>query len=157
MTAGQAIWHAGETVRGPLDIDGKVEIPESDLTYEYARSGGPGGQHVNTTDSRARLRFDLEGTTALTDDVKARLRANRGGWLTSDGALVITADSHRSQHKNTETVRERLAEAIAEALVPPKTRKKTRPSRRAKARRVDEKRRRGDLKSSRKKVDGSDQ
>ncbi len=143
-------------MRGPLVIDEKLEIPETDLSYEYAKSGGPGGQHVNKTDSRARLRFDLAACEVLSAAVKARLRESNRTWLTADGAIVLTSDSHRSQHRNTEIVRERLAEAIRAALVPPKQRRKTKPSRRSQAKRIEGKRRRGDLKASRKRPDRDD-
>lgn len=140
-------------MKGPLVITDEVCIPAADLTYEYSRAGGPGGQHVNTTDSRVRLRFHLSRTTALSPAVKQRLRQARPAWCTDDGDIAITSDRMRSQHRNVEECRERLAEAIVMALVPPTQRRPTRPSGGAKRRRLEAKKQRGKLKSTRKKVD----
>jgi ribosome-associated protein len=136
----------------PLPIREGVEIPAYDLAYTFSRSGGPGGQHVNTTDTRVRLRFSLRQCSALPQGVKARLRAAHPGWMTNDGALVLTADSYRSRHRNIEEVRERLVKAIHSAWSPPKRRKKTRPSRGSVKRRLDGKKRRGEVKKGRGRV-----
>jgi len=136
----------------PLPIREGVEIPASDLSYSFSRSGGPGGQHVNTTDTRVRLRFALDRCSAIPAGVKARLREQHPGWLTTDGELVLTADSYRSRHRNIESARERLAQAIQAVWVPPKRRKKTRPSRGAVKRRLDAKKRRGSIKKNRGRV-----
>ena len=139
----------------PLTID-RIEIPGTDLDLEFSRSGGPGGQHVNTTDTRVRLWFRLGETEALSDAVKARLRQQQPAWITADDHVVITCDTHRSRHRNIQEVRDRLASAIRAALKPPRVRKKTKPSKRAKARRLDEKKRRSVVKKTRKPVRDQD-
>lgn len=136
----------------PLRIDDRRVIPGEELEITTARSGGPGGQHVNTTDSRVRLRWKLAGSTVLSPDVLARLCDQRRTWVTKDGDLVITCDEHRSQHMNLEIARERLVEAIRAALVVPKARRKTQPTRGAKERRLTEKKSRKSVKAGRGRV-----
>lgn len=136
---------------GSIVIQPGLEIPESDLNWSYSRSGGPGGQHVNTTDTRARVHFALTTSDALTGPVKRRLREQNPSWVNSEGDLVISSGESRSRLRNVEIVEERLADAVRAALKPPKRRKKTRPSRAAKKRRLESKKRRGQLKASRKR------
>ena len=136
----------------PLAIREGVEIPASDLSYTFSRAGGPGGQHVNTTDTRVRLRLALESTTALPPGVKARLREAQSAWLSREGDLQLTVDSSRSRHRNIEIARERLAEAINAVWTPPKRRKKTRPSRGAVKRRLESKKKRSTIKKARGRV-----
>jgi ribosome-associated protein len=136
----------------PLPVTERIVIPGEDLEVTVARSGGPGGQAVNTTDSRVRLRFALASTSALTETVKNRLRDQRRSWLTSDGDLLITSDVHRSQHMNLAEVRERLVDAVRAALVPPKVRHKTKPTLGAKRRRREAKERRKQVKAGRGRV-----
>ena len=140
----------------PLVITRSLTIPAVEIEFEFSRSGWPGGQHVNTTDTRVRLRFALEESSVLTDAVKRRLKNAHPSWVTAEGELIITADGHRSRHRNIEDTRARLAEAVRAALIPPKKRKKTRPSRRAKQRRLDAKKRRSQVKEGRKKIDPND-
>jgi ribosome-associated protein len=135
-----------------LPITERIVIPGEDLDVTTARSGGPGGQHVNTTDTRVRLRFSLEASGALSEPVKARLRDQCAAWLTSDGDLVVTSDSTRSQHQNLEDARQRLAEAVRRALVPPKPRRPTKPTRGSKVRRLQTKKARKDVKAGRGRV-----
>ncbi len=136
----------------PLVIDERRTIPAEELEITTARSGGPGGQSVNTTDSRVRLRWRLATSTVLSPEVAARLRDQRRTWITRDGDLVITGDEHRSQHANLEAVRERLVEAIRAAMVVPKARKRTRPTRGSQERRLTEKKVRKSVKSGRGRV-----
>lgn len=135
-----------------LPINDWISIPDEDLRHETMRAGGPGGQHVNTTDSRVRLRFNLAGTSAISDPVKTRLRDRFPSKVTDDGEFVVVCDEHRSQLRNLETARERLAGFIREALVPPKRRYATKPSWGATLDRLGEKKRRGDTKKGRGKV-----
>lgn len=135
-----------------LPVTEEIVIPGEDLEVTAARSGGPGGQAVNTTDSRIRLRFALGTTAALSEPVKQRLRAARSGWLTRDGDLVLTCDVHRSRHQNLEEARERLADAVREALVPPKPRRKTKPTAGARARRKQAKDARKRIKEQRGRI-----
>ncbi len=136
-----------------LVITKRITIPSADFDVSYARSGGPGGQHANTADTRVRVHFDLRGTGALHPAVKRRIREAYGNRISKEGKLVLTSDSHRSRHRNLEEVRERLAKLIRGKLQPPKKRKKTRPSLGAKRRRMKAKKRRSELKKTRGKVD----
>lgn len=140
----------------PLVVAPGVEIPASDLEWEFSRSGGPGGQAVNTTDSRARLHFKLSTCAALTPGARRRLREAHPSWTTTTGDMTLTGDEHRSRHQNVEAVRARLADAIRAALVPPKPRVPTRPSRSSQKARVQAKKARGTVKSGRGKVRGDD-
>ena len=105
------------------------------------RSSGPGGQNVNKVASAVQLRFDLAGSSVLSEAVKARLRHLSGRRLTADGALLIVARTHRSQEQNRREAGERLAELIRRALVTPKTRRATAPTRAARERRLESKNR----------------
>ncbi len=135
-----------------LQVDSRVQIPAAEMRLAYSRSGGPGGQHVNTTDTRVQLTFDLAGTTSLHVGVKRRLREAFASRLTKDGQLIITSDRYRSRLRNVEDARERLASMIRAHLVPPKKRKPTKPSRASQRRRVDAKKRRSGVKKGRGRV-----
>jgi ribosome-associated protein len=136
----------------PLVITDRITIPAEDLDATFSRASGPGGQHVNTTDTRVRLRFALQSTAALHEDVKERLRQACGVWLTQDGDLVLTCDSSRSKTANLDEARERLATAVRAALVPPKPRRKTKPSKGSQQRRLQGKKQRKDVKAARGRV-----
>lgn len=132
-----------------LPIGRGVVIPGHELTVRTSRASGPGGQGVNTTDSRVELRWDVVGSTALDDGQRARLRERLGPRLTVDGVLVLHAEEHRSQHRNRDAARARLRELVTEALVPPRPRRPTRRTRASVERRLDAKRRRGARKRER--------
>lgn len=136
----------------PLVVNERITIPSDELDVTYARSGGPGGQHVNTTDTRVRLRFALSQNTVLPDDAKERLRVSARSWLTLDGDLVLTSDSSRSRLQNLEDARARLADAIRAALIRPKPRHPTRPTRGSQQRRLETKKTRKQVKSGRGKI-----
>lgn len=126
---------------GPGIPDGLV-IPESELLERFSRSSGPGGQGVNTTDSRVELIFDPASSTALQD-----LQRNR-----FDGPIRIVAAEYRSQHRNRMAARDRLAEIIRRQLAPPPPQRvPTKPSKSSQRRRVDAKRRRGEIKAGRRR------
>ena len=125
--------------------------PESELSEKFILTGGPGGQHVNRTETGVQLRFDVAGSDFLTDEVRARLTRLAGRRLDSDGVLTIEARSHRSQHRNREDARARLAELIERAHQRPKKRVPTRPSRAAKKKRLEGKRQRSRIKQARRK------
>jgi ribosome-associated protein len=125
----------------PLRVAEGVEIPESELSVSFVRSAGPGGQNVNKVATAAQLRFDLERSAALTEDVKTRLRALSGRRLTADGAILIVARNHRTQEHNRREAHERLIELVRRALAVPKLRKPSAPPRSAHERRLDLKRR----------------
>jgi ribosome-associated protein len=140
-----------------LVINDKVEIPLSELVYTASRSSGPGGQHVNTSDTRIQLRWNVKESVALDDAERALVLKALASRLTEAGDLILANDSHRSQRRNREDVTQRLAAMVREALIPPKPRKKTKPSRASKERRLDEKRKQARTKKDRrKKFDGGD-
>ena len=125
-------------------------IPESELSERFSRSSGPGGQSVNTTDSRVELSWDVAASGALDDELRYRLLTALATRVV-DGQITIAASEHRSQLQNRTAARARLANLLATALEPAPARRATRPSRAARARRVDSKRRRGDLKATRRR------
>ena len=140
-----------------LVINDKVQVPLSELVYTASRSSGPGGQHVNTTDSRIQIRWNVLETAALTEPERARVRKKLASRLTESGDLILASDTHRSQRRNREEVTERLAAMLREALIPPKPRKKTKPTRASREKRLDEKRKKSRTKKDRgKKYDGRD-
>lgn len=132
-----------------LRIDGRVVIPAADLSWSAARSSGPGGQNVNKVASKVDLRFDVEGTTALSPAVKDRLRRLAATRIDREGRIVVTSQATRDQPRNLEDAREKLAALIRAALVVPKKRKPTRPSKGAKERRLREKRKSSEKKQAR--------
>lgn len=131
---------------GPLTIRGSVVIPETELSWRFSRSSGPGGQGVNTTDSRVELSYDLERSTALPPPLQARALARLGARLV-DGVLTIAASEHRSQLRNREAAERRLVDELAAAIAPPpRARRPTRASKASVQRRIDAKKRRGEVK-----------
>jgi ribosome-associated protein len=131
---------------GPLQVNGSVLIPEGELQWRFSRSSGPGGQGVNTTDSRAQLRWDVTTSTALTDDQRARLLHRLGPRLIN-GVLQISASEQRSQLQNRDAAERRLVEIVATALAPPpRARRATRPTKGSQERRIAGKKRRSDVK-----------
>ncbi|MFG3254429.1 alternative ribosome rescue aminoacyl-tRNA hydrolase ArfB [Streptomyces sp. NPDC048172] len=134
---------------GPYVIRGAVSLPEAELVWRFSRSSGPGGQHVNTSDSQAELRLDLAKTEALPEVWKRRALERLAGRLV-DGVLVVRASEHRSQWRNRETAAVRMAALLAEATAPPPPpRRKKRIPRGINERRLREKKRRGDVKRGR--------
>ncbi len=129
-----------------LRITPTLTIPERELSWRFSRSSGPGGQSVNTTDSRVELSWDLEHSGALSETQRLRARRRIGHRLVS-GVVTIAASEQRSQLRNRQAAMERLAELVAEAVSPPPpTRRPTRPSRSTVRRRIDTKKRRGETK-----------
>jgi ribosome-associated protein len=134
---------------GPVRVRGSVVIPDAELSWRFSRSSGPGGQHVNTSDSAAELSFDLVRSTALPQAYKERAVQRLAGRLVG-GVVTIRAEEHRSQLRNREAAKVRLSALLSEATAPPpKTRRPTKPSRRVQARRIEGKRRRGQIKRGR--------
>ncbi|WP_374009915.1 alternative ribosome rescue aminoacyl-tRNA hydrolase ArfB [Leifsonia sp. LS-T14] len=132
--------------RPGLQVGPGLTIPESELSWRFSPSSGPGGQGVNTADSRAELVWDVAGSTILSPDQRQRLLERLAGRLV-DGTLTIAASEHRAQLRNREAARARLVDIVGDALQPPAPpRRPTRPSRGAKQRRLDAKKRRTDLK-----------
>jgi ribosome-associated protein len=138
-----------------LQVTPALALAESELEERFVRASGPGGQNVNKVATAVQLRFDVERSTRISADVRARLRRLAGSRMTTDGVLVIDARRHRTQAQNREDARERLAELLRQALVKPKRRRKTRPTKGAVERRIESKRRRSDTKRARGKIDDS--
>lgn len=131
-------------------------VPAAELVERFSRSPGPGGQSVNTTDSRVELAYDVASSSALTEVQRARALRQLGTRLVGT-SLVVTATEHRSQHRNRVAARERLAGLLREALAPPPPRRRrTKPTRGSQRRRVEAKKQRGEIKSLRGRVHGED-
>jgi ribosome-associated protein len=131
---------------GPLRVNSSVVIGEPELQWRFSRSSGPGGQGVNTTDSRAQLRWDVTTSTAITPEQRVRLLSRLGNRLI-DGVLQISASEQRSQLQNRDAAERRLVEIVSAALAPPpRARRATRPTRGSVERRIAGKRRRSDVK-----------
>ncbi len=130
---------------GPLRV-GSTVIPEGELSWRFSRSSGPGGQGVNTTDSRVELSYDLATSSAFGPTLKARALERLAGRLV-DGTITVTASEHRSQLQNREAAERRLAALLVEATVPPpRKRRPTRPSKASTERRIASKKKRGETK-----------
>jgi ribosome-associated protein len=129
-----------------IRITERIHIAESELTEQFVRSSGPGGQNVNKVATAVELRFDLRGSPGLPEAMRARAVRLAGRRLTKDGVLVIRAERFRTQEQNRADARERLVALLREAAVSPKYRVKTKPSRAAKERRLKSKVQRGTIK-----------
>jgi ribosome-associated protein len=132
-----------------LAVSPTLRLPLAELEYRASRSGGPGGQHVNTSSTRVEVWWDVAGSSALTEQQRARLLARLATRLDSTGRLRLVSSGSRSQLRNREDVTQRLRDLVARALEVPKARKRTRPSRSAKAARLEAKRRRAATKRER--------
>lgn len=139
-----------------LRVTPDIAIEDWELTEQFTRSSGPGGQNVNKVSTAVELRFEAARSPNLPPPVKARLKRLAGRRWTQDGALVIRAEDTRSQSRNREIARERLVEMVRKALIAPKTRRPTRPTLASKRRRLEAKAQRGQVKSLRGKVTGDE-
>jgi ribosome-associated protein len=134
----------------PLVVSPDCILPAGDLTWTAVRASGPGGQNVNKVASKVELRFDLEGTTALSPAVKERLTALAASRLDAEGNLVVSSQATRDQQRNLEDARQKLSELVKKALHVAPRRKPTRPGRGARERRLSEKKSHAAKKASRK-------
>jgi ribosome-associated protein len=132
-----------------MEITPSFILPDSELTFTFIRSSGPGGQNVNKVATAVQLRFDVRASPSLTEEAKRRLVRAAGKRMTSDGVLVIEAKRYRTQEQNRLDAELRLAALIRKALVQPKKRRPTKPSAAARAKRLEAKKRRGEIKRSR--------
>ena len=135
-----------------IQITPSISIDDRELVESATRASGPGGQHVNTTDSAVILRFDVANSPSIPDDVKERLMNLAGSRLTREGTIVLRSEGTRSQMVNREEVRTRLFDLIREATIRPKRRRPTKPTKASQKRRVEGKVRRSAVKEGRGKV-----
>lgn len=130
---------------------GGIDIPEHELEWRFSRSSGPGGQSVNTTDSRVELLFDLSASPSVPEHLRSRALGRLGRRLV-DGRVSVTASEYRSQHRNRDAARARLTELLETAFAPPAPKRRpTKPTRGSKERRLAGKKRRGNVKAMRRR------
>ena len=133
-------------------INSQLRLPPSEVQYRTTRSSGPGGQHVNKTETQVELLFDVAHSPSLSDDQRQRLLSKLKNMIDSEGVLHLTAQSERSQLRNREIVTARFQEVLAAALRVPKKRRPTKPSAASKAKRIESKKRRGQIKQLRRSI-----
>jgi ribosome-associated protein len=139
-----------------IQITPQIALDEREVTLEFVRASGPGGQNVNKVATAVQLRFDAAHSPSLPEEVRARLLTQAAGQITGEGVLVIDARRYRSQARNREDALERLAELVRRAAVPPKPRRPTRTPKAAKERRLEGKRRLAERKRLRREVRGEE-
>lgn len=130
-------------------INDGLWIPRAELSYRASRSGGPGGQHVNTSSTRVELLWDVEATPSLSDEQRARVRERLSNRINAEGVLLLASSEHRSQARNRDAVTTRFAELLAAALAVPRKRKRTNVPRAAKEARLRGKKQRSETKRMR--------
>jgi ribosome-associated protein len=140
-----------------IKIAPDIVIHEKELTFDFVRSSGPGGQNVNKVATTVQLRFDIRASDGIPIGVKNRLRKIAGKRVTEDGILIIKAGRFRKQEQNRQDAVERLVQLLQAAAVKPKKRIKTRPTKAARERKLAAKKRRGKLKRMRKKVTNAEE
>jgi ribosome-associated protein len=140
-------------MNGPLPVTPSLVIPADELAWRFSRSSGPGGQGVNTTDSRVELSLDVAESRAFSDVQRARALERLAGRLTNDGVLTITASEHRSQRRNRDAARARLIAVLRDAVAPPaRSRRPSRPTHGSQQRRLESKKRRAAVKELRGRI-----
>ena len=136
-----------------VQINPNLAIDENEIQFEFVRASGPGGQNVNKAATAVQLRFDVAASPSLPEAVKARLARLAGSRITTDGVLILEGREYRTQEQNKDAVMERLINLIRKAAEKPRIRKPTRPSAAARARRLDEKKHRSQIKRNRRSGD----
>jgi ribosome-associated protein len=129
-----------------IQITPTLAVDEGEIQITYIQASGPGGQNVNKVATAAQLRFDAANSPSLPQDVRQRLQSLAGSRMTKEGWLVIDARRHRSQERNRQDALDRFTELLRQAAKEPKRRRKTRPTHEARRRRLENKRKRGQLK-----------
>jgi ribosome-associated protein len=132
-----------------IQVTPDIAIDDSEISESFVRASGPGGQNVNKVSSAVQLRFDVRQSRSLANDVAIRLMKLAGSRLTKDGVIVITAQEHRQQERNRAEARERLFDLIRQAAVRPTVRRKTKVPKAQKKKRLEGKKRRGEIKKFR--------
>ena len=148
----RAVWYmilCGRLAYAMIEVTDSIRINEDELQFEFVRASGPGGQNVNKVATAVQLRFDAAKSPSLPEDVRGRLLRLAGRRVTRDGVLIIDARRYRSQEKNREDAIHRLVTLIRKAAVTPKPRRRTKPTEASRRRRLDEKKRRGKIKKTR--------
>ena len=140
-----------------IQITPYIQIHENDMTFDFIRASGPGGQHVNKVSTAVQLRFDARNSRGLSPEICHRLKKLAGKRMTDDGVLIIQARRFRSQEKNRQDALERLVALVRKATEKPKPRKKTRPTKASKERKLATKQLRGRLKKTRQRVSRTDE
>jgi len=140
-----------------IQITDTISLQDQEIQEEFIRSSGPGGQHVNKSETGVQLRFDVTASPSLPEAVRIRLRHLARGRLTEDGVVIIEAKRYRSQDRNRKDALDRLIALIQKAAAPPRPRKKTRTPRSSKRKRIEDKHRRGETKRLRRRVDRADE
>jgi len=135
-------------------VDDRVQIPLSELEFRFSRSSGPGGQHVQKASTRVELLFDVARSPSLDDEQRARVLNRLSGYVDSDGILHVVSQSERSQWRNRREVVERFQELMRRALARRKQRRATRPTAASREKRLEQKRRRSQIKRQRGPVEG---
>ncbi len=139
-----------------IQVTENIALNDDEVDEQFIRCSGPGGQHVNTSSTGVQLRFDAANSPSLPDSVRRRLLEKKDSRITDEGVVIINATSSRSQKANREEAVARLVAMLRGAATRPKFRVKTRPSRAAKERRIEGKKKRGDLKKTRGNVRGDE-
>ncbi len=139
-----------------IQVNRFISIKESEISLEFIRASGPGGQNVNKVASAVQLRFDVSHSPSLPEEVRERLIKLAGRRVTSEGILIIHASRFRTQERNRQDAIDRLIELIRKAARKPKVRRKTKPSLESKKRRLEAKRRRGEVKRLRRSIPSSE-